>query len=173
MEGTYLTRIGSIQHPPGKMVCQYHWFFLGQEGFQCWQHLDISKDPEQKKVPENVFKAIANTLEVLMSYWNHIDEMYSDIRQGEQETTNQLDQHIKVLVENCSYSSEEEKKNADCSYSSMQQNTSRSRSGSDHRQHRMKQSFLTNCYCMPNNMRQPLRTPTDTTPMEELQQQLP
>ena len=96
-------------------IPQERWYasifgFLGQKGFQCWQHLDISKDPEQKKVPENVFKAIANTLEVLMSYWNHIDEMYSDIRQGEQETTDQLDQHIKVLVENCSYTSEEEKK---------------------------------------------------------------
>ena len=96
-------------------IPQERWYasiigFLGQEGFQHWQHLDISKDPELKKKPENVFKAIANTLEVLTSYWNHIDEMYSDIRQGEQETTNQLDQHINVLVENCSYTSEEEKK---------------------------------------------------------------
>ena len=109
MEGTYLTCVGSIQHPPGKMVCQHHWFFRTRS-FQHWQHLDISKDPKQKKVPENMFKAIANTLEVSTSYWNHINEMYSDIRQGEQETTNQLDQHIKVLVENCGYSSEEEKK---------------------------------------------------------------
>ena len=72
--------------------------------------MDISKDPEQKKIPENMFTAIANTLEVSMSYWNHIDEMYSDIRQGEQETTDQLDQHIKVIVKNCSYTSEEKKK---------------------------------------------------------------
>ena len=84
--------------------------FLGQEGYQCWQHLDISKDPELKKQAEKVFKAIANTLEVPMSYWNHINVMYSNIRQGEQETTNQLDQCIKVLVKNCSYSSEQEKK---------------------------------------------------------------
>ena len=35
--------------------------------------------------------------------------MYSDIRQGEQETTDQLDQRIKILVEKCSYSSNEEK----------------------------------------------------------------
>ena len=67
-------------------------------------------DPELKKVPENMFKAIANTLEVLMSYWNHINEMYSNIRQGEQETTNQLDQCIKVIVKNCGYTSGEEKK---------------------------------------------------------------
>ena len=35
--------------------------------------------------------------------------MYSDIRQGEQETTDQLDQCIKILVERCSYTSAEEK----------------------------------------------------------------
>ena len=96
-------------------IPQERWYasiigFLGQEGFQHWQHLEISKNPELKKEPENVFIAIANTLEVSTSYWNHINEMYSDIRQGEQETTNQLDQHIKVLVENCGYTSEEEKK---------------------------------------------------------------
>ena len=57
----------------------------------------IQKDDE-KKHPENMFKAFADTLEVSTSQWNHIDEMYSDIRQGEQETTDQLDQHIKILV---------------------------------------------------------------------------
>ena len=35
--------------------------------------------------------------------------MYSDIRQGEQETTDQLDQCIKMLVERCSYTSADEK----------------------------------------------------------------
>ena len=53
----------------------------------------------------------------------------------------------------------------------MPPNTSKSRSGSDHRQHKEKQSPLTNYYNMSNNMRQPLRTSTDTSPMEELQWQ--
>ena len=44
-----------------------------------------------------------------MSQWNYIDEMYSDIRQGEQETTDQLDQHIKILVKGVAYTSTEEK----------------------------------------------------------------
>ena len=35
--------------------------------------------------------------------------MYSDIWQGEQETTDQLNQHIKILVERCGYPSAEEK----------------------------------------------------------------
>ena len=65
-------------------IPQERWYasiigFLCQEGFQCWQHLDISKKPEEKKEPEKVFKAIANTLGVSVSYWNYIDEMYSDI----------------------------------------------------------------------------------------------
>ena len=83
--------------------------FLGTEGFKRWQHLEISKNEDAKKIPDNVFKAFANTLEVSMSYWNYINEMYSDIRQGEQETTDQLDQCIKILVERCSYTSPEEK----------------------------------------------------------------
>ena len=56
-----------------------------------------------------MFKAFADTLEVSTSHWNYINEMYSDIRQGEQETTDQLDQCIKILVERCGYTSPEEK----------------------------------------------------------------
>ena len=83
--------------------------FLGTEGFKRWTHLDISKDTEGRKNPVNVFQAFANTLEVSMSQWNYIDKMYSDIRQGEQETTDQLDQRIKILVEKCGYPTNEEK----------------------------------------------------------------
>ena len=83
--------------------------FLGSEGFKHWQHLEISTDEECRKTPENIFTAFANTLEVSMSHWNYIDEMYSDIWQGEQETTDQLDQCIKMLVKRCSYTSAEEK----------------------------------------------------------------
>ena len=84
--------------------------FLGQEGFRQWQHLDISKDDNKKKDPDEVFQAFTDTLEVSTSPWNHINEMYSDIRQGEHETTDQLDQCIKILVEKCSYMEAKEKK---------------------------------------------------------------
>ena len=56
-----------------------------------------------------MFTDFANTLEVLMSHWNYINEMYSDIWQGEQETTDQLNQCIKILVERCGYMSAKEK----------------------------------------------------------------
>ena len=46
---------------------------------------------------------------VSTSYWNYIDEMYSDIRQGEHESTDQLDPCIKNIVERCQYNSEAEK----------------------------------------------------------------
>ena len=73
-------------------IPQERWYasiigFLGAEGFKWWQHLNISKQDKQKKIPENVFKAFTDNLEVLTSHWNHIDEMYSNIRQGKQETT--------------------------------------------------------------------------------------
>ena len=95
-------------------IPQERWYasiigFLGSKGFKQWQHLEVSKDEELRKTPENVFTAFANTLEVSTSQWNYINEMYSDIWQGEQETTDQLDQHIKILVERCGYASTEEK----------------------------------------------------------------
>ena len=46
-------------------------------------------------------------LEVSTSYWNHIDEMYSDIKQGDDELIDKLDQHIKNLVEKCQYTEAE------------------------------------------------------------------
>ena len=83
--------------------------FLGTKGFKQWQHLEISKDVKRRKTPEDVFTTFTNTLEVSKSQWNYIDEMYSDIWQGEQETTDQLNQCIKILVEKCGYPSNEEK----------------------------------------------------------------
>ena len=67
------------------------------------------KMSKNRKTPEDIFTAFTNTLEVSTSQWNYIDEMYSNICQGEQETTDQLDQRIKILVEKCSYPTNEEK----------------------------------------------------------------
>ena len=72
--------------------------YLGKEGFKRWNTLPISSDEEAQKDPEAVFKAIADTLEVSTSYWNHINEIYSNIKQGDSESTDQLNQRIKNLV---------------------------------------------------------------------------
>ena len=69
--------------------------------------MPISKDANAKKDPEAVFQAIAETLEVSTSYWNHIDEMYSDIKQGDDESIDKLDQRIKNLVEECQHTEAE------------------------------------------------------------------
>ena len=69
--------------------------------------MPISKDANAKKDPDAVFQAIADTLEVSTSYWNHIDEMYSDIKQGDDESIDKLDQRIKNLVEKCQYTEAE------------------------------------------------------------------
>ena len=103
------TCVGSIQHPPRKMVCQ-HCRFPGHQRLQVMATTSIyPKKDKEKKCPENMFKAFTDNLEVSTSQWNYINEMYSDIRQGEQETTDQLDQHIKILVERCGYMSPDEK----------------------------------------------------------------
>ena len=69
--------------------------------------MPISKDANGKKDPEAVFQAIADMLEVLTCYWNHIDEMYSDIKQGDNESIHKLDQCIKNLVKKCQYTEAE------------------------------------------------------------------
>ena len=81
--------------------------YLGKEGFRWWNTLPISTDEEAQKDLDQVFKAIADTLEVSTSYWNHIDEIYSNIKQGNNESTDQLNQRIKNLIERCQYSTEE------------------------------------------------------------------
>ena len=89
------------------MVCSI-FGFLGKEGFKWWNILPISKQ-EAKKNCDKVFKAITDTLEVAISYWNYIDEMYSDIRQGEHKSTDQLNQCIKNIVKRCQYQTKAEK----------------------------------------------------------------
>ena len=42
--------------------------FVGKEGLKWWNNLPISKQEENKKNPNEVFKAIAKTLEVFTSY---------------------------------------------------------------------------------------------------------
>ena len=81
--------------------------YLCKEGFKCWNTLPISTDEEAQKDPDRVFQAITDTLEVSTSYWNHINETYSDIKQADNESTNQLDQQINNLVERCQYSNKE------------------------------------------------------------------
>ena len=70
-------------------------------------HTRITCIQHQERHPEAVFKAIADTIEVSTSYWNHIDEIYSDIKQGDSESTDQLDQQIKNLVKIYQYTADE------------------------------------------------------------------
>ena len=81
--------------------------YLGKEGFTWWSTLPISKDANGRKDPEAVFQAIVDMLEVSTSYWNHINEMYSDVKQGDDELIDKLDQCIKNLVKKCQYTEAE------------------------------------------------------------------
>ena len=79
--------------------------FLGKEGFKWWNNLPISKQEENKMNPDEVFKAIASIDMLLEPHrWD-----YSNIRQGEHESTDQLDQHIKDIVKRCQYQTKAEK----------------------------------------------------------------
>ena len=77
--------------------------YLSKEGLRRWNTLPISKDEAAQKDPETVFQAITETQEVLTPYWNHIDKIYRDIKQGDDESIDKLDQCIKNLVKKCQY----------------------------------------------------------------------
>ena len=63
------------------------------------------------------------------SYWNHIDEIYSDIKQGDDESIDKLDQCIKNLVKKCS-TWRQKNWYIEPSYYFMQPRNLKSRSGS-------------------------------------------
>ena len=93
---------------PREMVCQHHWI----PGLGRLQAMAASRDLQRHRRKKNTRKHLHRLHKYLRSLdiqWNYIDEMYSDIQQGEQETTDQLDQCIKILVEKCGYASTEEK----------------------------------------------------------------
>ena len=91
------------------MVCKHCWF-PGHQGLSRDGHISTSpKTLREGRIQRMSSKPSQNTLKVSTSQWNYIDEMYSDIRQGDQETTDQLDQCIKILVEKCGYQTNKEK----------------------------------------------------------------
>ena len=69
--------------------------------------MPISKDANSKKGSRGSFSGHHEMLEVSTSYWNHIDEMSSDIKQGDDESIDKLDQCIKNLVMKCQYTEAE------------------------------------------------------------------
>ena len=82
--------------------------FLGTDGYKQWTNLTISTQEENRKDPNKVFNAIEDTLEHSTSHWNYINEMYSNIRQGEHKITDQLEQLIKQLAK-CQYQNQDDK----------------------------------------------------------------
>ena len=140
--------------------------YLGKEGFKWWNTLPISTDVEARKNPEQVFKAIADTLEVLTSYWNHIDKMYSDIRQGEHESTDQLDQCIKNIVKDVNIVQKQRNWYVEQSYFSMWQSILKLKNGSGQKR-REQTSHMSHSFNMPKSMKWQWRTSTDISPMVE------
>ena len=110
------TSIWRVERPihisPWSIQHRERWYatIVGLLGFKWWNNFPISEQEENKmKNPDEVFKAITDTQEVSTTYWNHIDKMYSNIKQGEHKYNDHLDQCIKVLVERCQYQTEAEK----------------------------------------------------------------
>ena len=103
--------------------------FLGTKGFKRWQHLDISKDVKRRKTLEDIFTTFTNTLEVSMSQWNYIDEMYSDIRRESKKPLTSSINASRSWLKNVAIHRLKRRKDIDWSYSFMRWNTSKLKSG--------------------------------------------
>ena len=101
--------IGSIQYPQREMVCQHHWF----PGHWRFQEMATSQYLQRHRKKENTGGRLHHLRKHLRSFNVPVELHWWNVqwhkRQGEQETTDQLDQCIKILVEKCGYPSTEEK----------------------------------------------------------------
>ena len=83
-------------------------FFAGQEASDRWETLKEQLTAEDQVKSEEVFKVFANSFEKSSSHWQARDEYLSDLKQGKQQTTAELDIYIKDLVRRCQFKQQEQ-----------------------------------------------------------------
>ena len=83
-------------------------FFGGKEPSETWIALKDQVDEDKQSDADTVFKAFANNFEKSFSHWQARDEYLSDIKQGKQQTTAELDIDIKDLVRRCQFQQAEQ-----------------------------------------------------------------
>ena len=82
---------------------QYAFILLnsGDEGLRRFNTLKIAE--KDKENPENVWAGLASTMEVSLSHWHYIDQMYSFQRQKKNETTDEFALRIEELVKQAGF----------------------------------------------------------------------
>ena len=108
MAGSYHTRVGTLQHSPRKMVCQHCRF----PGHQRLQAMATPWHIQERWWEEKSWKCVQDLRWYLRSLDIPLEQHQWDVQwhQTGQTRNYQLDQHIKILVTRCGYTTENEKK---------------------------------------------------------------
>ena len=99
----------SVQCPPRQMVCKHRWF-PGHRRLQEMdppRHLQKHRGKEESRQRLPSLRKHSRSVNVPVEL--HRRDVPATYDRCEQETTDQLDQRIKILVEKCGYQSNEEK----------------------------------------------------------------
>ena len=83
-------------------------FFAGQEASDRWETLKEQMSAEDQVKSEEVFKVFDNSFKKSSSHWQARDKYLSDIKQGKQQTTAELDVYIKEMVRKCQFKQHEQ-----------------------------------------------------------------
>ena len=83
-------------------------FFGGQEASDRWVTLKDQLSAEDQVKSQEVFNVFANSFKKSSSHWRARDKYQSNIKQGKQQTTAELDIYIKDLVRKCQFKQHEQ-----------------------------------------------------------------
>ena len=104
----YRTRMTMYLQAKQVTACnQYNYIVLmmGDEGQTRWDTINLEEN--ELKNPESVWTALEGTFEASYSVWNLRDRLYNDVRQGPNESIDQLHLRICKLVKDASYTTAE------------------------------------------------------------------
>ena len=75
----------------------------GDEAFNRWQIIEPTMDKDPAKDIDAFWDAFEKSFEQTTTHWHCIDQYLSDFRQEPDESTADLDLHIKELVKGCKF----------------------------------------------------------------------
>ena len=150
------THVGSLHHSPRKMVCQHRRF----PGHQRLQAMATPRNIQEGQGEEASWKCVQGLRGHFRTHQTGWTRNHQSTRPMHQDFSQEVQLHIREWEEATLI-----RATLPC------HQTLRSQEVGQITYSTRRKSPSTNYYNMPNNMRQPLRTSTDRSPMEELQWQ--
>ena len=97
-----------ITHSPKEDMVTHILFFGGKEASERWAALNDWVEEDQQTDADTVFEAFASSFEKSSGHWQARDKYLSNIKQGKQHTTAELDMYIKDLMRRCQFKQAEQ-----------------------------------------------------------------